>query len=105
VQNRIWFHSRKTGKLVANEAGGRDRLRNPSPNRAKTENCVVGLPTGERAVQCKFLHLLRDFSQWAFSGDMSGNSADISKGYFGKPIGSSNPLWSASKSLILREKM
>jgi hypothetical protein len=36
---------------------------------------------------------------------MSGNSADISKGYFYKPIGSSNPLWSASKSLILQEKM
>jgi len=35
---------------------------------------------------------------------MSGNSADISKGYFEKPIGSSNPLWSASKSLMLREK-
>jgi len=27
---------------------------------------------------------------------MSGNSADISKGYFDKPIGGSNPLWSAS---------
>jgi hypothetical protein len=32
---------------------------------------------------------------------MSGNSADISKGYFEKPIGSLNPLRSASKSLIL----
>jgi hypothetical protein len=28
------------------------------------------------------LHLPRDFSQEAFSGDMSGSSADISKGYF-----------------------
>jgi hypothetical protein len=36
---------------------------------------------------------------------MSGNSADISKGYFYKPIGGSNPLFSASKSLILQEKM
>jgi hypothetical protein len=27
---------------------------------------------------------------------MSGNSVDISKGYFEKPIGSLNPLWSAS---------
>jgi hypothetical protein len=27
---------------------------------------------------------------------MSGNSADISKGYFEKPIGSLNPLWSAN---------
>jgi hypothetical protein len=36
---------------------------------------------------------------------MSGNSADISKGYFEKPIGSLNPLWSASKSLIFIEKM
>jgi hypothetical protein len=33
---------------------------------------------------------------------MSGNSADISKGYFEKPIGSLNPLWSASKSMILQ---
>jgi hypothetical protein len=51
------------------------------------------------------LHLPRDFSQGAFSGDMSGNSADISKGYFCKPIGSSNPSWSASKSPILMEKI
>jgi hypothetical protein len=36
---------------------------------------------------------------------MSGNSTDISKGYFEKPIGSSYPPWSASKSLILQEKM
>jgi hypothetical protein len=36
---------------------------------------------------------------------MSGNSADISKGYFYKPIGGSNPLFSASKSLILQENM
>jgi hypothetical protein len=62
-------------------------------------------PTGERAVQCEFLHLLRDFSQEAILRDMSGNSANISKGYFEKPIGSSNPLCSASKSLILQEKM
>src|SRR5438445_518112 len=29
--------------------------------------CVIRphIPTGERAVQSKFLHLLRDFSQWA----------------------------------------
>jgi hypothetical protein len=38
-------------------------------------------------------------------GRMSGNSADISKGYFDKPIGGSNPLWSASKSLILQQKI
>jgi hypothetical protein len=31
---------------------------------------------------------------------MSGNSVDISKGYFYKPIGGLNPLSSASKSLI-----
>ncbi len=36
---------------------------------------------------------------------MSANSAEISKGYFEKPIGSLNPLWSASKSPILQEKM
>jgi hypothetical protein len=57
-------------------------------------------PPSERAVQRKFLHLLPDFSQQAFSGDMSGNSADISKGSFYKPIGGSNPLFAASTSLI-----
>src|SRR6266481_7816605 len=69
--------------------------------------CVIRphIPTGERAVQSKFLHLLRDFSQGAILRHMSGNSTDISKGYFEKPIGSSNPLWSASKSLILQEKI
>jgi hypothetical protein len=30
---------------------------------------------------------------------MSGNSADISKGYFYKPIGGSNPPFSAMHSL------
>ena len=63
------------------------------------------IPTGERAVRRELLHLLRDFSQLAILRHMSGNSADISKGYFEKPIGSLNPLWSASKSLILHKKM
>ena len=63
------------------------------------------IPTGERAVRRELLHLLRDFSQSAILRHMSGNSADISKGYFEKPIGSLNPLWSASKSLILQYKM
>jgi hypothetical protein len=36
---------------------------------------------------------------------IGGNSADISKRYFEKPIGSSNPLWSASKSMVLHEKI
>src|SRR6267154_4742963 len=63
------------------------------------------IPTGERAVRRKLLHLLRDFSQSAILRHTSGNSADISKGYFEKPIGSLIPLWSASKSLILQEKM
>ena len=63
------------------------------------------IPTGERAVRRELLHLLRDFSQGAILRHMSGNSADISKGYFEKPIGSLNPLWSASKSLILQENM
>ena len=35
-------------------------------------------------------------SQLAILRYMSGNSADISKGYFEKPIGSLNPLWSAN---------
>jgi hypothetical protein len=60
----------------------------------------ASIPTGERAVRRRFLHLLRDFSQSAILRHMSGNSADISKGYFEKPIGSLNPLWSASKSMI-----
>ena len=63
------------------------------------------IPTGERAVRRELLHLLRDFSQLAILRHMSGNSADISKGHFEKPIGSLNPLWSASKSLILQQKM
>ena len=58
------------------------------------------IPTGERVVRRELLHLLRDFSQSAILRHMSGNSADISKGYFEKPIGSLNPLWSASKSMI-----
>ena len=62
-------------------------------------------PTGERAVREGFLHPQRDFSQWATLRHMSGFSVDISKGYFQKPIGSSNPLWSASKSLKLNEKI
>ena len=65
---------------------------------------TADIPTGERAVRRKLLHLLRDFSQSAILRHMSGNSADISKGYFDKPIGSLDPLWSASKSLILRYK-
>jgi hypothetical protein len=50
------------------------------------------------------LQLPRDFSQEAISGEISGNSADISNSYFYKPIGSSSPFWSATKSLILQEK-
>jgi hypothetical protein len=63
------------------------------------------IPTGERAVRRELLHLLRDFSQSAILRHMSGNSADISKGYFEKPIGSLNPPWSASKSLISQQKI
>ena len=44
------------------------------------------------------------FLEEAFSGYISGNSAEISKVYFREPIGSSNPLRSASKSLKLQEK-
>ncbi len=70
-----------------------------------TRSCRPGsadIPTGEGAVRRELLHLLRDFSQLAILRHMSGNSADISKGYFEKPIGSLNPLWSASKSMILQ---
>ena len=63
------------------------------------------IPTGERAVRRELLHLLRDFSQSAILRHMSGNSADISKGYFEKPIESLNPPWSASKSLILQREL
>ena len=45
------------------------------------------IPTGERAVRRELLHLLRDFSQSAILRHMSGDSADISKGYFEQPIG------------------
>jgi hypothetical protein len=56
-------------------------------------------------LQAEFLHLLRDFSHKANLPYMSGNPPDIPKGYFRQPIGSSNPLWSASKFLILLEKV
>jgi hypothetical protein len=36
-------------------------------------------------VRREVLHLLRDFSQSGILRHMSGNSADISKGYFEKP--------------------
>src|SRR6266403_5237183 len=55
----------------------------------------------ETEVQTKFLHLFGDFSQQAISRHISGNSADISKRYFQNCTASSNPVWSASKSLIL----
>jgi len=57
----------------------------------------------ETEVQTKFLHLFGDFSQSAISRHMSGNSADMSKGYFQNCTGSSNPSRSASKSLKLLE--
>src|SRR5882762_9131963 len=63
------------------------------------------IPTGERAVRRELLHLWRDFSQSAILRHMSGNLADISKGYFQKPIGSLNPPWAASKSLIFLNKI
>jgi len=75
------------------------------PEARKTLRTALEIPTGERGVRRDLLHLLRDFSQSAILRYMSGNSADISKGYFDEPIGSSNPLWSASKSLILRRKI
>jgi hypothetical protein len=73
------------------------RHRSVSRTRARQSHC-------ENAVQGQFLHLQRDFSQWAILRHMSGNSPGISKGYFEKPIGSSNPLRSANKSLILNRK-
>jgi hypothetical protein len=78
----------------------------PSTQRPRSGS-VRGAPEQshcENAVKRKALHLVRDSSQRAFSGDISGNSYDISNGYFGKHIGGSSPLWSASKSLILQEK-
>src|SRR5713101_5157115 len=58
----------------------------------------------ETEVQTKLLHLFGDFSQPAISRYMSGNSADISKRYFQNCTASSNPSWSASKSLILQRE-
>ncbi len=84
---------------------GVDTLPNAQALPAMERQCrpdSADIPTGERAVRRELLHLLRDFSQSAILRHMSGNSADISKGYFEKPIGSLNPLWSASKSLILQ---
>ena len=75
--------------------------------RALAANCTIAWLTSHlrESGAIKFLHPWRDFSQSAILGQMSGNPADISKGYFCEPIGSSNPLWSASKSLILNEKI
>jgi hypothetical protein len=89
---------------------GVDTLPNASQRAGLARNCQcrpdsADIPTGERAVRRELLHLLRDFSQSAILRHMSGNSADISKGYFEQPIGGLIPLWSASKSMILREKM
>src|SRR5216684_8746162 len=56
--------------------------------------------TGESGCKPKFLHLIGDFSQPAILQDMSGNSVKISKICFQNCTASSNPVWSASKSLI-----
>jgi len=48
-----------------------------------------------------FLHLFGDFSQSAISRQTGGNSVDMSNRYFQNCTGSSNPIRSASKSLIL----
>ena len=53
-------------------------------------------------MQCQFLHLFGDFSHVAIPGHLSGNSLEVSKGYFYIRTVSSNPLRSASKSLILQ---
>jgi hypothetical protein len=58
--------------------------------------------TGESGCKPKFLHLIGDFSQPATLQDMSGNSVEISKIYFQNRTASSNPVRSASKSLILQ---
>jgi hypothetical protein len=67
----------------------------PCPTEHQRLPDSASIPTGERAVCRELLHLLRDFSQSAILPYLSGNSADISKGYFEKPIESLIPLWSA----------
>jgi hypothetical protein len=42
----------------------------------------------ETEVQTNFLHFFGDFSQSAISRQMSGNSIDMSKGYFQNRTGS-----------------
>ena len=59
----------------------------------------------ETEVQTNFLHLFGDFSQSAISRQMSGNSVDMSNRYFQNCTGSSYPIRSASKSLILQREL
>jgi hypothetical protein len=56
----------------------------------------------ETEVQTKFLHVFGDFSQSAISRQTGGNSVDMSNRYFQNCTGNSNPIRSASKSLILQ---
>ena len=56
----------------------------------------------ETEVQTNFLHLFGEFSQSAISRQTGGNSVDMSNRYFQNCTGSSNPIRSASKSLILQ---
>jgi hypothetical protein len=58
----------------------------------------------ETELRLETLHPPRDFSQRASLPQLHGNSLDNSKSYFLKPVGSSNPRWSATK-LILQEKI
>jgi len=56
-------------------------------------------------VQTKLLHLIGNFFQPAILQDMSGNSVKISKTYFQNCTASSNPVWSASKSIDIAERV
>src|SRR4051794_21904005 len=51
------------------------------------------------------LHLVRDFSQPPFGGTKPEIGATFPRAIIRKPIGSSNPLRSASKSMALQEKI
>lgn len=83
---------RSDGDLLQ-RIGLRRHRRRPLRSRTASDRKESHCETGMRS---NGLHLPRDFSQEAISGDTSGNSTDMSNSYFYKPIGSSNPLWSAT---------
>src|SRR6266436_989952 len=88
------FRERISSSNLCRSGRSRRPLATSTPTRPFEE------PDRGEWVQTKLLHLIGDFSQPAILQDMSGNSVKISKTYFQNRTASSNPVWSAIKSLI-----